>query len=473
MQNSNYLDAKDTMSYSMEDFSIVEQDSILEYTEPPSFDLDAYQTGRFADDTLGFISGRNCDSVDDQDDNAFADDCHPDKGNCHENEPEHDVFIDEEQSGDPPKVRSVARNKKKAPRKNSTRKKKARKQELVSMEEDYDQYDDDFLIRFFLRLVGCFVIVSIIAFLVGFSLAKHHKNSLRPQAAPKAPSILQTTAPTKLSIAPPTAQPVAALPLSWASQNLSQNRFPAVPCDQDSTCTNIMMAIQPGMPSSLLQFMQTEGTCQYYALTRLRQAQNVSNFSLFRIRQRYALTVLYCQLQGDQWPTGANWTSNTLSECDWPSPAKGHAPYSACNSKQEFQILRLIDQAPQPPATLNNLFSWSLNYTLPMELAMITSLKELTLSGNFIRGSIPTEYRVLTNLTVLDLSSNALVGSIPTVMGKLTDLRSVNLRGNQLTGTMPTEICLLRQLSLLNLSVGCPGGSPRVVCSIPECCTAC
>ncbi len=85
---------------------------------------------------------------------------------------------------------------------------------------------------------------------------------------------------------------------------------------------------------------------------------------------------------------------------------------------------------------------------IPVELAQLTNLTFLNLSGNQLTGTIPVELARLTNLTFLNLG-NQLTGTIPTELARLTNLTFLNLSGNQLTGRIPTELARLTKLTYL------------------------
>lgn len=89
--------------------------------------------------------------------------------------------------------------------------------------------------------------------------------------------------------------------------------------------------------------------------------------------------------------------------------------------------------------------------TIPSDIAKLTNLKTLNLSGVGLTGTIPVEIGSLTQLTTLDLSLNNLTGSIPTEIGNLTNLKSFKAYGNSLSGAIPTEIGNLTKVTELHL----------------------
>jgi hypothetical protein len=97
--------------------------------------------------------------------------------------------------------------------------------------------------------------------------------------------------------------------------------------------------------------------------------QNDSDYALFRLKQRYALGVLYYSTNGQYWNNSREWMSDT-DECGW---------YSGSDD-------RTCDES--------------------------SHLLNMVLGENNLDGSIPTELELLTGLTTLDLSGATLSGSI-------------------------------------------------------------
>ena len=76
--------------------------------------------------------------------------------------------------------------------------------------------------------------------------------------------------------------------------------------------------------------------------------------------------------------------------------------------------------------------------TIPSELALLTSLKQLFLDHNDFGGSIPEEILTLPNLEQLDVNSNSLTGGFPLFTSP--NLQSISVGSNRLTGTIPETI---------------------------------
>jgi len=162
-------------------------------------------------------------------------------------------------------------------------------------------------------------------------------------------------------------------------------------------------------------------------------------FQVERIVQRFAMAMIYCEFNGDNWLEGELWVSD-LHECDWYTMI-GVDP---CSRAEEYQIIRNYGQ--------------QMRGTLPPEISMLTTLWELTLSDNLISGEIPSSYNQLTDLDTLSLSYNLLRGEIPDFMWKYDDMVYLDLGYNFFTGSIPDGIAesspRLQDLFLENNNLG-------------------
>jgi Leucine-rich repeat (LRR) protein len=76
--------------------------------------------------------------------------------------------------------------------------------------------------------------------------------------------------------------------------------------------------------------------------------------------------------------------------------------------------------------------------SIPTDIGLLTTLRELSLMTNKLTGSIPESMGRLTKLTKLDLSGNSLTGSIAqSLVVQLTELQELRLGNNRLTGSLP------------------------------------
>ncbi|CAB9496022.1 leucine Rich Repeat [Seminavis robusta] len=67
----------------------------------------------------------------------------------------------------------------------------------------------------------------------------------------------------------------------------------------------------------------------------------------------------------------------------------------------------------------------------------------LGIMQNNLQGTLPLEVGLLSSLEVLELARNSIRGTIPTGIFALSNLRQLTLHQNQLTGTLPREVGLL------------------------------
>ncbi|KAJ7947134.1 Receptor-like protein kinase [Quillaja saponaria] len=169
-----------------------------------------------------------------------------------------------------------------------------------------------------------------------------------------------------------------------------------------------------------------------------------------------------------------------------PSTSEINILSSLANCKQ----LRIIDLSLIPlngklPTSFGN-YSTSLEKlylpncqvtgNIPQEIGNLSSLIDLKLPGNNLKGPIPTTIKELQNLQRLDLemgifdssipdelcqlkilgwlslSGNQLYGRLPSCLGNLTSLRNIYLDSNNFISTVPSTLWRLKDILELNLS---------------------
>ena len=96
---------------------------------------------------------------------------------------------------------------------------------------------------------------------------------------------------------------------------------------------------------------------------------------------------------------------------------------------------------------------------IPRELDELAMLKVLDLSHNDLRGRITHDLVELVNLQELDLSHNGLTGRILHNLGRLTTLKELDLSNNGLNGPIPAGLGGLAMLESLDLSANDLSGS--------------
>ncbi|CAN6450118.1 unnamed protein product [Victoria cruziana] len=102
--------------------------------------------------------------------------------------------------------------------------------------------------------------------------------------------------------------------------------------------------------------------------------------------------------------------------------------------------------------TMINFSSNLLAGTIPSELSLMTKLERVCLSNNSFIGPIPSGLGEIEHLGLLDLSRNRLSGSIPDSLCRLSQLRKLLLHDNQLTGSIPSSLGNCTNLEILDLS---------------------
>ncbi|CAB9522694.1 LRR receptor-like serine threonine-protein kinase [Seminavis robusta] len=164
-------------------------------------------------------------------------------------------------------------------------------------------------------------------------------------------------------------------------------------------------------------------------------------FEDWRIHQRFALACLYYATGGDQWRQRDNWMNHTVHECAWHSEVRNLVTQQLepmCDEKG------VISEFGLPRNNLRN--------TLPPELFLLTSLRNLVLEYNLqLQGPIPDQVGQLTALARLWIHNMQQGGTIPSQVGRLTNLQALSLSGNGHTGSLPTEFSLLTKLHTLVL----------------------
>lgn len=67
-----------------------------------------------------------------------------------------------------------------------------------------------------------------------------------------------------------------------------------VPCPQDPACGAVMLAIDPILPPQSRVLINVPGACQHWARDWLRTGKDVMEFQVERIRQCFAMALIYC-----------------------------------------------------------------------------------------------------------------------------------------------------------------------------------
>ncbi|KAF9618123.1 hypothetical protein IFM89_000239 [Coptis chinensis] len=138
---------------------------------------------------------------------------------------------------------------------------------------------------------------------------------------------------------------------------------------------------------------------------------------------------------------------------------------NSCAAHQGFSITTPASEDALSNVTCNCTFNAStichvtniqlkslrLERELPVDLANLTFLTEITLTRSFLYGTIPKSWASLP-LVTLSLKGNLIGGTIPIEIGSISTLEELFLQDNNLTGPLPRELGNLRALRRVHLS---------------------
>uniref|UniRef100_A0A2N9GT82 Disease resistance R13L4/SHOC-2-like LRR domain-containing protein n=1 Tax=Fagus sylvatica TaxID=28930 RepID=A0A2N9GT82_FAGSY len=96
---------------------------------------------------------------------------------------------------------------------------------------------------------------------------------------------------------------------------------------------------------------------------------------------------------------------------------------------------------------------------IPHGISNFQNLESLSLGYNHLTGKIPESFGQLKHLTTLDLQHNSFSGSIPSSLGNLSYMSSLILCDNKLNGTLPKSLGVLSNLEQLDVKDNFLGGS--------------
>ena len=87
-------------------------------------------------------------------------------------------------------------------------------------------------------------------------------------------------------------------------------------CLQSPSCRFIMDALGPVIPPATKHLFNIPNTCHSKSRDWLRTNDDLLQYDPWRIRQRYTLAMLYCELDGGLWLINNGWLSD-MHECSW------------------------------------------------------------------------------------------------------------------------------------------------------------
>lgn len=178
-------------------------------------------------------------------------------------------------------------------------------------------------------------------------------------------------------------------------------------------------------------------------------------------RERAALLAVYNATGGPNWQSKDGWGGPPGTECNWAAVTCDDAGTTVTQLVLGYNNLR--GTIPKEIGDLTNLerlnfSSDRLSGTIPAEIGTLLKLEILQLDQNELSGTIPP-LGALTNLVDLELEVNKLTGPIPAEIGRLTKLKQLSLYVNQLSGSIPREIGQLTALEKLELDDNTFNGS--------------
>jgi Leucine-rich repeat (LRR) protein len=229
------------------------------------------------------------------------------------------------------------------------------------------------------------------------------------------------------------------------------------------------------LPRYTLESLLDSDSPQSLALQWLLLQDGVEGMAEWRRTQLFVLSTIYYSLAGPAWPFGRDmdWLDlqSGRTECDWYSKIYTNTleqyDVQPCNEQGQFQSLRL-----------ENMELLSFSVSLPPEVELLTTLREIEISASGIQaelkdwipaqvgnmaqlqnlylhsnsfsGSLPAE-RLPQGLIGLSVSDNFLTGTLPSRLMSLTRLTELHLQRNSFSGTLPSRIGQLTELASLQI----------------------
>mmetsp|Transcript_18748 Transcript_18748/g.19022 ORF Transcript_18748/g.19022 Transcript_18748/m.19022 type:complete len:387 (+) Transcript_18748:302-1462(+) len=162
------------------------------------------------------------------------------------------------------------------------------------------------------------------------------------------------------------------------------------------------------------------------------------DYATWKIQQRYVLAVFYFATNGPDWLQQHQFLTPDLDECEW----KQQQDQVQEQEQQQQQQQQEGGVSCNQEGKVEHLRMWwnNMTGTLPQELAHFReSLRDLTVTGGSLTGTIPASLANLTRLESLALNDNCLSGTIPTQFATLLpNLGRLTLGGGNydLTGSL-------------------------------------
>lgn len=178
--------------------------------------------------------------------------------------------------------------------------------------------------------------------------------------------------------------------------------------------------------------------------------------------QRYALAVLYFAMGGPTFWTSQLGFLSTEDECSWFELGVE----DGVKDELEIGASCLGSTLVRQLVFASNM---NLRGTFPRELALLSNLEHISISGNSgVTGPLPKFFTKMTNLDYLKLDSCAFEGTLASWIGNLTSLTKLHLSNNHIIGYLPSELKKLTKLRSLSLANNNLIGSIEVFESLPQ-----
>mmetsp|Transcript_40405 Transcript_40405/g.79065 ORF Transcript_40405/g.79065 Transcript_40405/m.79065 type:complete len:385 (+) Transcript_40405:122-1276(+) len=164
----------------------------------------------------------------------------------------------------------------------------------------------------------------------------------------------------------------------------------------------------------------TPGTAENDAFEWLKANTEVTDE--LNVVQRYIMTLLYMELDGDSW--SAMSPLRATNECEWP--------FLGCTD--DNKIFRI---------SIDNVTATG---TIPPALGKLPFLERLSLEDNEITGSLPNIIGELPLLSRIDIDNNQFTGQIPESFYSTGMLEVFDADSNLFTGTISENVANLTKL---------------------------
>mmetsp|Transcript_17040 Transcript_17040/g.23631 ORF Transcript_17040/g.23631 Transcript_17040/m.23631 type:complete len:338 (+) Transcript_17040:664-1677(+) len=164
--------------------------------------------------------------------------------------------------------------------------------------------------------------------------------------------------------------------------------------------------------------------------------------------ERNALVDYYNSLDGPNWRSPHNWLTGDPCDNFW----------EGIRCHEEGKTVSQIISARQ-----------FLNGTIPMSLANLVNLTQISLSQNSnLQGPIPPFYQGFTQLWKFQMFQNGISGDLPSQLGNISSLTLLNLSLNHFSGTIPEDMFGAAEYIIVDLSQNrLTGTIPDSVCKGP------